>query len=113
MRESLYLSGADFEVVEADRGSFALDMLAAVKPDLILLDISMPEVGGIPVCNEIKRNPATASVAIVIVSAHSDASFVAATLGAGASDYVVKPFQPSDLVRRVQKVLQSRQQTPA
>jgi len=88
-------------------------MLAAVKPDLILLDISMPEVGGIPVCNEIKRNPATASVAIVIVSAHSDASFVAATLGAGASDYVVKPFQPSDLVRRVQKVLQSRQQTPA
>jgi DNA-binding response OmpR family regulator len=79
--------------------------MAVERPDLVLLDINMPEVGGIPVCTEIKRNPATAQVRIIIVSAHSGSDFVADCLSAGADDYMSKPFQPGDLARRVQRLL--------
>lgn len=105
MRESLRLSGDDFDIVEADRGNFALHLLYAARPDVVLLDISMPEVGGLPVCTEIKRNPATARTQIIVVSAHCESSMVSASLAAGASDYITKPFQPADLVRRVRRVL--------
>ncbi len=76
------------------------------RPDLVLLDISMPEVGGIPVCAEIKGNPATAGIEIIVVSAHADNEFVADALASGASDFIPKPFQPNDLVRRVKRALE-------
>jgi len=107
MRDSLKLFGEDYEIFEVDRGRMALELIAAERPDLVLLDLSMPEIGGIPVCTEIKRNPATANVLIIVVSAHSDNEFVAASLSAGASDFVAKPFQPADLVRRVKRLLAS------
>lgn len=105
VRDSLQLAGEDWDVWEADDGRSALDMVRAARPDLVLLDITMPHVGGLPVCAEIKRDPATADVQIVIVSARTENAFIASTLKAGASDYITKPFQPSDLVRRVKKVL--------
>jgi CheY-like chemotaxis protein len=113
MRDSLSLGGEDYEIVEAGGGRFALELMAVARPDVVLLDITMPGVGGIPVCTEIKRNPATANVQIVIVSAHSESDFIAASLSAGASDYVTKPFQPADLVRRVRRVLELRSGVPA
>ena len=109
MRDSLGLSGDEYEIFEADRGRFALQLISVVRPDIVLLDISMPEIGGIPVCTEIKRNPATASTQIVIVSAHSDRDFIAASLAAGADDFVAKPFQPADLARRVRLVIESNE----
>jgi DNA-binding response OmpR family regulator len=108
MRDSLIFSGENYEIVEAGGGRFALELLAVVRPDVVLLDITMPEVGGIPVCTEIKRNPATADIQIVIVSAHSEGDFIAASLSAGATDYVTKPFRPADLVRRVRRCLDGR-----
>ena len=105
MRDSLRLCGDEFEISEVDRGKLALELLAVERPDLVLLDISMPEVGGIPVCAEIKGDPATASVQIIIVSAHADNEFIAAALASGASDFIPKPFQPSDLVNRVKRAL--------
>jgi DNA-binding response OmpR family regulator len=105
MRDSLDLSGEHCEIFDMDRGKLALELMAVERPDVVLLDISMPEIGGIPVCTEIKRNPATAAVRIIIVSAHSGSDFIAECLSAGADDYVTKPFQPDDLVRRVQKAL--------
>ena len=109
MRDSLGLSGDEYEIFEADRGRFALQLISVVRPDIVLLDISMPEIGGIPVCTEIKRNPATASTQIVIVSAHSDRDFIAASLAAGADDFIAKPFQPADLARRVRLVIESNE----
>jgi len=109
MRDSLGLSGDEYEIFEADRGRFALQLISVVRPDIVLLDISMPEIGGIPVCTEIKRNPATSGTRIVIVSAHSDRDFIAASLSAGADDFIAKPFQPADLARRVRLVIESRE----
>ena len=105
MRDSLALSGDDYDILEMDRGRLALELMAVERPDIVLLNITMPEVGGIPVCTEIKRNPATASIEIIIVSAHTSSDFISASLSAGATDYVTKPFQPSDLARRVRRLL--------
>ncbi|MFB3882122.1 MAG: PleD family two-component system response regulator [Armatimonadota bacterium] len=104
-RDSLRLSGEDWDIWEAHDGRSALNLIRAVKPDVVLLDITMPEVGGIPVCSEIKSDPVTRHAHIVIVSARTEADFIAASMAAGASDYITKPFQPDDLVRRVKRVL--------
>jgi DNA-binding response OmpR family regulator len=105
-RDSLSLSGEDWDIWEADDGRSAVDLIRAVRPDVILLDITMPEVGGLPVCSEIKADPLTSKAEIVIVSARTESDFIAAGLEAGATDYVTKPFQPADLVRRVKRILQ-------
>jgi len=104
-RDSLSLSGEQWDIWEADDGRSAIDLIRAVKPDVILLDITMPEIGGIPVCSEIKADPLTSRAEIVIVSARTESDFIAASIDAGASEYVTKPFQPADLVRRVRRVL--------
>lgn len=104
-RDSLSLSGEAWDIWEADDGRSALDLIRAVRPDVILLDITMPEIGGIPVCSEIKSDPLTSNAEIVIVSARTESDFVSASIEAGASEYVMKPFQPADLVRRVRRAL--------
>jgi two-component system sensor histidine kinase ChiS len=105
MRDSLSLTGDDYEIFDMERGKLALDLMSVERPDVVLLDISMPEIGGIPVCTEIKRNPATAEVRIIIVSAHSGGDFITECIGAGADDYVTKPFQPDEIARRVRRQL--------
>ena len=105
MRDSLSLSGDDHEIVEVERGRLALEVIAAERPDLVLLDIALPELDGIPICAVIKRRPATSAVRIIIVSAHTGPDCVATCLREGASAYVTKPFQPADLVREVRRVL--------
>lgn len=112
MRDSLGLLGDEYDILEADDGESALHLLRAARPDVVLLDITMPHLGGIPVCSEIKRDPATAHMQIVIVSARTESDFIAASLNAGANDYVTKPFQPSELVRRVRRLLEKAEAEP-
>jgi len=112
-RDSLSLSGEDWDIWEADDGRSALDLIRAVRPDVILLDITMPHVGGIPVCSEIKADPVTTRSEIIIVSARTETEFVSASLEAGAAEYVTKPFQPQDLVRRVQRLLERGRTAPS
>jgi two-component system response regulator AdeR len=104
-RDTLRLSGEEWDIWEADDGRSALNLIRAVKPDVVLLDITMPEVGGLPLCSEIKSDPVMRSTEIVIVSARTESDFIAASMAAGASDYLTKPFQPADLLRRVRTVL--------
>lgn len=111
VRDSLSLSGQSYDIFEADDGRSALDLIRAVRPDVVLLDITMPEVGGIPVCSEIKRDPMLANTEIIIVSARTESDFITDSLNAGASAYVTKPFQPADLVRRVRDALATTEQT--
>ncbi len=104
-RDSLKLSGEEWDIWEADDGRSALDLIRVVRPDVILLDLTMPEIGGIPVCSEIKSDPLTKQAEIVIVSARTERDFISASLAAGACEYITKPFQPTELVRRVRQVL--------
>ncbi len=82
-------------------GENALQFLETNKPDLILLDVSMPEMDGFDVCRKIKENPDTAQIPIIFVTAHNQTEEVVKGFELGAVDYVTKPFNPGELISRI------------
>ena len=94
-----------FDVVTADNGRDGLRTIAQEKPDLVLLDLMIPEVDGLDVCRTLKSEATTRSIPIIMVTAKSEESDVVLGLGLGADDYVQKPFSPRELVARVRAVL--------
>ncbi|MCG3111432.1 MAG: response regulator [Candidatus Manganitrophus sp. SB1] len=74
------------------------------KPMLILLDMRLPNIGGVEVCRRLKQDLSTAHIPVVIVTAKSDHEARAGAVAAGADAYVLKPFDPADLVERVNKI---------
>ena len=91
---------------QASDGVEATERLQENRYDMMLLDLTMPRMGGEDVVRWVNEHPDRGEgLEIVIVSARTESEFVARSLRAGASDYVTKPFQPSELVRRVRRVL--------
>ena len=106
----LYLDKEGFQVEAAYDGAQALDKAKSVKPDLIILDIMMPEMDGLDVCKELRK---TSNVPIIILTARGDDIDRVVGLELGADDYVTKPFNPRELVARVKAVLRrSRLEEP-
>ena len=102
--------GDDTKVIEASTGRDAIDHAAAQRPDLVVLDLGLPDMSGIEVCREIR---AWSTMPILVLSArHSDAEKVA-LLDAGADDYITKPFSPSELQARVRALLRRARLVPA
>jgi CheY-like chemotaxis protein len=99
-----------FEVIEAVDGAQALELAQQLVPDLILLDVKMPRLDGIEACRQIKALPALRDVPVVFVSALGQEQEVARGQYAGASDYLLKPFVPEDLIKKVQGILERRRQ---
>jgi two-component system KDP operon response regulator KdpE len=90
---------ADFDrVLEAGTGSEALDLAAAHRPDVVILDLGLPDKPGVWVCAEIRK---WSSVPILVLSAHHSESEKIRMLDEGADDYVTKPFHPGELLARV------------
>jgi DNA-binding response OmpR family regulator len=89
-------------------GSAALDLARAERPDLAVLDVSMPGATGLEVCAALRADPATAAIRILLLSAGASLEDVAAGLAAGADAYLAKPFQVSGLVHQV-RALTARQ----
>ena len=103
-----------YKVSSATNGERALNEIAKQKPDLVLLDLMLPGIGGLEVCRLLKGKPETAGVPVVMVTAKGEESDVVIGLGLGADDYIVKPFNLKVLMARVQAVLRRReQQLPA
>jgi len=98
------LSQAGFEVVgEAESGLQAVEKYRMLKPDLVTMDIVMPDMGGIEAVREICKNDPEAK--ILMCSAMGQQALVVEAIQAGAKDFVVKPFQPSRVLEAVQRVL--------
>jgi len=98
------LSKAGYEVIgEAETGSQAVDKYAELKPDLVTMDIVMPDMGGIDAVREIVKGDPGAR--ILMCSAMGQQALVVEAIQAGAKDFVVKPFQPSRVLEAVQRVL--------
>ncbi len=98
------LTGAGYEVVgEAETGVQAVEQYSRLKPDLVTMDIVMPEMGGIDAVREIRRLDPDAK--ILMCSAMGQQALVVEAIQAGAKDFVVKPFQPSRVLEAVQRVL--------
>ncbi|MCU0896310.1 MAG: response regulator [Burkholderiales bacterium] len=96
---------AGFEVRVATNGREALEAAGSFAPDLVLLDVMMPEKNGYEVCQSLRQNPALAGVKIVMLSAKGRDIEVAKGLELGADAYVTKPFSTRDLVAKVREML--------
>jgi len=102
---SYNLEKAGFHAHIARDGEEAMLAVAERKPDIVLLDWMLPYVSGIEICRRIRRNPETRDLPIIILTARGEEDDRIRGLEAGADDYVVKPFSPSELVARVRAVL--------
>jgi DNA-binding response OmpR family regulator len=94
-----------FDVVSSESGEDGLEKVESAAPDLILLDLMLPEIDGIELCRRLKSDPLTAGIPIIMVTAKGEESDVVLGLGVGADDYVTKPFSPKELIARVKAVL--------
>ena len=90
-----------FEIIPAKGGPEAFKRLAARRPDLILLDLLMPEMDGFEVCRRIRENPAWAEIPIIFLSSADDKGLIVRALESGGVDYVTKPFNHAELIVRV------------
>jgi two-component system phosphate regulon response regulator PhoB len=97
---------AGYDVLVAADGAEALKKAHSALPSLILLDLMLPEVDGLEVCKMLRRDPATASIPIIMVTAKATEIDKILGLELGADDYITKPFSPRELVLRVKKLLQ-------
>ena len=94
-----------FTVLASRSGEEGLQLVRREMPDLVLLDLMLPDRDGAEVCRRLRASPATAVVPIIMVTAKGEESDVVLGLGLGADDYVPKPFSPRELVARVKAVL--------
>jgi signal transduction histidine kinase len=102
------LRKAGYDMLEASSGREALRIAAAQVPDLVLLDVSMPDLNGLEVCEELKRNRGLADVPVIFITGSVDARDVERAFAVGGSDYVTKPFHMGEVKARVAVHLQLR-----
>ena len=101
------LNGANYDVVTAGDGLEALKKARGQMPNLIILDLMLPELDGLEVCKLLRRDPSTASIPIIMLTAKGGEMDRVLGLELGADDYVTKPFSPRELVLRVKRLLRS------
>ncbi len=99
------LKNAGFKVLTAKTGEEALVKARSQQPDLIILDVMLPGVDGLEICKMLRREPKTASIPVVMVTARATEIDRVLGLELGADDYVTKPFSPRELVLRINRLL--------
>ena len=100
------LKQAGFEVISAPDGSTALRKTRELLPSLIVLDLMLPEMDGLEICKVLRRDPVTAAIPILMLTAKAAEIDRVLGLELGADDYLTKPFSPRELVLRVKNILQ-------
>lgn len=99
------LESADYRAIEAGHADEARKLLSRESPDLVLLDWMLPGRSGLELAQELKQNPKTRGVPIIMISARGEESDRVKGLDTGADDYIAKPFSPREMVARVKAVL--------
>jgi DNA-binding response OmpR family regulator len=111
VRRALEKAGYAADVLTSGRD--ALAAIAARPPDLVVLDLMLPHVGGLDICRNVRSHEATAHIPIIMLTARAEESERIAGLDVGADDYMAKPFSPNELVARVRALLRrATRQTP-
>lgn len=108
-----YLQGAGYLTTMAANGSDGLRLARSTPPDAIVLDLMLPGMDGLHVCQALRGEPATAAIPIIMLTARGEESDRIRGLELGADDYVTKPFSPKELVARVGALLRRIQRPPA
>ena len=109
---SYNLKREGYRVVTSHSGTDGLRRVREEKPAIVLLDLMLPDLDGVEICQRIRRDPDLRSTPIIMVTAKGDESDVVLGLGVGADDYVTKPFSPKELVARVKAVLRRGAEPP-
>jgi two-component system alkaline phosphatase synthesis response regulator PhoP len=102
------LKAEGYGVITASNGVDALEQARTALPDLIVLDLMLPELDGMAVCEILRELPATAPIPIIMLTAWSSELSRKIGLGLGAEEYIIKPFSPRELVARVNSTLNRR-----
>ena len=98
------LSSRGYEVDVATDGGDALERIGGSKPDAIVLDMMMPVMDGLELLRRLRADPQTSKIPVIMLSARKQENDVVGALGLGASDYMVKPFSPDELVARLHRL---------
>ncbi len=103
-----YLVDVDCDIAVAVDGRDTLEKVASFKPDMILLDIMMPKLSGFEVCKQLKSDPKTSCIMILMVTALNELGDIERAVDAGTDDFLSKPVNKLELVKRVQNMLKLR-----
>ena len=95
------LGNAGYRTMAAHSGAEALALIARQNPDLILMDVALPDLNGIEITRRLKASPRTAAIPIVMITGHSERQVLEASLKAGAVDFLVKPFDREVLLQKI------------
>jgi two-component system alkaline phosphatase synthesis response regulator PhoP len=106
-----YLADVVCEMAVAVDGRDTLDKVVSFKPDLILLDVMMPKLSGFEVCKKLRQDPATKDIMILMVTALNELGDIERAVDAGTDDFLSKPVNKLELVKRVENMLKLRHVT--
>ena len=98
------LKKAGYDVLTADDGKKGLDTVEQERPDFIFLDLNLPVMDGYEVCRELKKDEELKKIPVVILSASSD-GIKEKSIEIGADDYIIKPYEPQELLNKIEKFL--------
>ena len=104
-RLSRTILSKNFDVVEAEDGKQAIESANTQQPDVILMDMMMPKMDGLTACHAIKKDPATKSIPVIMVTAIGFELNIKLSQQMGATAYVTKPFAPKELLDKIQQIL--------
>ena len=99
------LEKRNYDVLDCDNGAAAIDIVRNTRPDLILMDVIMPEIDGVETTRILKNDPELASIPVIILSALGQEIEVSKGLTAGADEYVKKPFDTNLLLKKIEEML--------
>lgn len=100
-----YLEHAGYRVIEAGDGAVGLELARTHLPDLILMDVSLPVMDGLEATRQLRQDPATRHLLIIVITAHAMASDRQAAVDAGADGYLAKPIEPRGVLEEVRRRL--------
>jgi CheY-like chemotaxis protein len=106
-----YLTGIDCDIATAVDGKDTLDQVARFHPDVILLDVMMPKLSGFEVCQRLKADPATSPIMVLMVTALGELGDIERAVESGTDDFLSKPVNRVELVKRVENMLKLRHVT--
>ena len=104
----VYLADVDCDIATAIDGADTLEKVASFKPDIILLDIMMPKLSGFEVCQQLKADPTTRQIMVLMVTALGELGDIERAVEAGTDDFLSKPVNKIELVKRVENMLKLR-----
>ena len=106
-----YLTEIDCEIAIAVDGQEAIEQVAAFQPDVLLLDVMMPKVSGFEVCRQLKEQPRTSKIMILMVTALNEFGDIERAVGVGTDDFLSKPVQKFELLKRVENMIRLKDVT--